>query len=609
MTQSNVRTLRGRQFQRMFEFWWPADWPEIRIHMECIRRGGQWKTRSGKTAGLGLHEHFKQLICGLWPEIKWNKWIDLILQAYLNHSYIAVMGCSASGKTFSSAAIVLADWLCFPNKTTVLCSTTDVRSLDLRIWGNIRQLFISAKKQYNWLPGKLNDSKRRIVYQADDDQDRPEQFKNGIVGVPCKQGDKWVGLGAYVGIHNTRVRVIADEANLMPRAYLDADSNLSKCQDYKLIALGNPTGIDNAHGILCEPVDGWDSAPDKEPVTKTWPTRYGYPRGICVHLPGPDTPNKDTPPGEQPPFPFLITPAQIENDKRKYHPDDVLFLAMDLGVMPRGSLGKRIITRDICERGRAFDQPNWVNPDKVIRYAGLDAAYGGVGGTRCVIARIAIGEDSSSQNQSPVVAIEDVQIIPMRPAQTAGTPEDQIVQWCKQYCTTHGITPDRFFFDAGMRSTLVAAFARGWSPAVQPIDCSGKPSDMPVSASIPIPASEYYSKRITEMWYTVRLLIQSGQLRGLTQEILNEFNAREFKVVAGNKIELESKEDMIKRTGFSPDLADAVAIAIYGARMTGLIIGGWIGRTTDQVNTAFSAIHEQIWLAHELDYFTEPVSV
>jgi hypothetical protein len=58
----------------------------------------------------------------------------------------------------------------------------------------------------------------------------------------------------------------------------------------------------------------------------------------------------------------------------------------------------------------------------------------------------------------------------------------------------------------------------------------------------------------------------------MTEEAATEFSQREWKMVSGNRIEIESKEDMKLKTGRSPDLADAVAVGLYGARKKGFVI-------------------------------------
>ncbi len=85
-------------------------------------------------------------------------------------------------------------------------------------------------------------------------------------------------------------------------------------------------------------------------------------------------------------------------------------------------------------------------------------------------------------------------------------------------------------------------------------------------------SNEYYSKRISEMWYSVREAVESKQIRDLPKEVMEEGCQRMFSIVKGNKVEVEPKEDMNERMGKSPDLFDAFAIAIEGARQRGFAI-------------------------------------
>jgi len=93
-----------------------------------------------------------------------------------------------------------------------------------------------------------------------------------------------------------------------------------------------------------------------------------------------------------------------------------------------------------------------------------------------------------------------------------------------------------------------------------------------VSSEIQVPCRDYYSKFVTELWFSVRYAVEAGQFRGMTEECVTEFCQREWKMVSGNRIEIEAKEEMKIKTGRSPDLADAVAIGMHGARKRGFLI-------------------------------------
>lgn len=400
-----------------------------------------------------------------------------------------------------------------------------------------------------------------------------------------------VSHNSYVGIHNKRVVMLADELSMMPRAFMDSTSNLSKCPYFKLAGLGNPNETTNAHGFLCEPaahIGGWDGGIDQMPKTKTWPTRF--PDGICIQLPGSDSPNMDVPKGVPAPYPFLITREQMEQDGQIWGTNDWHYTMMIEGKMPRGQGSRRVITRQMCEKFGALNDPNWLNGNRT-RIAALDAAYRGVGGDRCVFLVLEFGDEtptdrnelgelvSSIINQSDpankrhqILALVDVLIIPVVADKDSDLPEDQIVTFVMAQCSARGISPENFFFDSGMRTSLVSAFGRLWSPNVNSIDCGGSPSERKVSADIDVLCKDYYSKRITEFWYSVRLIIEAAQFRGMTKDVMNEGCAREFKRVGANKIEVETKEEMKAKTGYSPDLFDALAIGCEGARQRGFVI-------------------------------------
>jgi hypothetical protein len=576
------------RFER-YGVYWKADTSPLLVEMDCIRMGGRWKKKSGGWAGLGLFEHFKRAQQLIWPDKVWHRWNELELKCYLEYRYIGEMGCAAAGKTDSAASNVLMDWLCFPDSTTVLVSSTTLPALELRVWGSIKKYFRKAKTMAPWLPGHLIEGKRVIILDPKTEAAEGRDFKNGLIAIACKRGQTFLGLGEYVGIHNKRVRLLGDELSLMPRAFIDSASNLAKCPDFKLLGLGNPNETTNAHGMLCEPsadLGGWEGGIDQGIGTKTWRTRF--PDGICIQLPGSDSPNMDAPEGVPPPYPFLITRKQMADDAKIWGINDWHYTMMNDGKMPRGQGTRRVITRQMCEKFGAMDVANWSGKPRT-KIAFLDAAYRAVGGDRCVFGVLEFGEEaaediaaamvtnlisqnSEKNNRSHILSLISTTVIPISAEKDADLPEDQIVKFVQQQCLDHNIPPKNFFFDSGMRTSLVTAFARLWSPLVESIDCGGSPSDRRVSSEIDMPCKDYYSKKITEFWYSVRLIIEAGQFRGMTEDVMVEGCAREFKRVAGNRIEIESKEEMKLKFGRSPDLFDALAIGVEGARQRGFTI-------------------------------------
>ena len=74
------------------------------------------------------------------------------------------------------------------------------------------------------------------------------------------------------------------------------------------------------------------------------------------------------------------------------------------------------------------------------------------------------------------------------------------------------------------------------------------------------------------MWFSVRYLIEAGQLRELPSDVMEEGCWRKYDDVVGGKIEVEPKSDMRLNRNRSPDLFDWLALAVEGARRRGLQI-------------------------------------
>lgn len=576
---------------RLYGLDWEPNTDPLRREFWMMRKGGKWKKKNGNYAGNGLLWHFKTAAKLVWPALEWHEWNELIVNEWIKHKYVGIMGPTNSGKTNTSAWMHLLWYYVFPTRSTIIiCSTTRER-LEDRIWGEMKKLHRQAKRLHPWLSGNLIESRQRIVYDHKTEAIDGRDFRNGIVGVPCRSGNKYVGLGDFIGIKNKHVFLCGDELQLLPASFIDSLSNLMKGPSRKCTGMGNPAETTDSLGRLCEPsmeLNGWDGGIDQTPKTKTWPTRWM--EGISIQLCGSDSPNNKTPPGQPPLFPFLISKLDMENDARIWGVNDWHYTMFNEGMMPRGQGHCRILTRSAAIKNHAMEPPVWANHNRT-KIGFLDAAYRGLGGDRCVFGELQYGEESQGPDQistsaiinqqnpdSPkrqILALIDQMVIPIQANQVAPTQqeaEEQIVKFCMKECENRGISPQNFFYDSGMRTTLATCFGRMWSPMVNAIDFGGTPSERKVSDNIDVLCKDYYSKFVTELWYSVRLIIDCGQFRGMTEDVLQEGCMREYKRVGENKIEVETKKEMKQKTGRSPDLFDALACGVEGARRLGFRI-------------------------------------
>lgn len=552
---------------------------ETRISQEMyfITKGGQWTRRDGGTAGLGNFEHYKKFMGLLWPDMDQHRWFLLMLEEYLNNILTCVIGPKDSSKTQSMAMIALADYYCFPYNTLGLVSSTDVRGLELRVYGAIKSLHTAAQARFPFLPGKLVDSKHALC--TDDlDEDGVRDMRRGIICIPCvgSQGQFVGGLQKYVGIKQERRRLYADETQFMKASFMDSLANLNS-RNFKGMFIGNPLGDGDPLDKLAEPKGGWSSIhePDK---TTVWNTRdIG---GRCINLIGTDSPNFDYPQDEAPRFPYLINKQAMERVEARWGTNSFQYYSQCKGIRMTGMDAMRVLTRDLCLQFHAMEPLFWLNETRTKIYA-VDAAYGNIGGDRCIGGYIEFGRDVTGK---VMMRVDMPVTIPVKPVGLAGrTPEDQIAAYVREACEKEQIPPGNVFYDATGRGSLGTSFARLWSADVNPIEFGGSPSERPVTSEMMIKdhktgemrlmkANERFSKFVTELWWSVRYVIESGQLRGLPEDVMSEGCRRLWRLVKGNKIEIETKADMKERTGESPDLFDWLVTCVEGARRLGFEI-------------------------------------
>ena len=574
---------------------WKTD-DRFLIEKEMVRSGGYKQIGSG-VYGNGLHHHFREAMKSLLPHFQWHEWSELLVKSFIENDEIGVAGPASSGKTYTMAACAYTFIQCFPKKTTIIISTTTVQALQLRIWGALKEMHNKAKETRAWLPGTMLESKCSLVFE--DNPDEARDARDAIIGVACRVGGVWVGISNYVGIKNERIVMIADEAHLMERGFLNAAANLrkgSKKSPFKLIAMGNPKDTADALGAVCEPaVDagGWEGY-DGTATTKTWKTRAK--NGVAVQICGYDTPNGKLKP-DQPQYDGIITLEQIQNDADYYGKESVEFQMMNLGIFPQNSIEKRVVTATLCESHGAFDEVIWESKNNLSRCVGIDAAYSGVGGDRCVLTDLTWGTDTAG-NTVIAFTVPPV-IIPVNP-KLKEQPEDQIARFIKDYCEAAGIPASYCGLDSTGKGTLVGALGRLWSTEVIPIEFGGKPTERIVQSKDNKRACDAYGKFVTELWFAARSCVVGKQIRMMPRDVAREGSTRAWDYAKGMKQDVEPKEETKVRLGRSPDLFDSFVVALEVARRNGFEIAqvaptgvrskskasNWLMRKRDRLNAA-----------------------
>lgn len=581
---------------------WGPEADDLSIEFELIRNRGYVEV-NGVRHGLGPYHHYREAISTIWPEDDHHRWSDLMLRRKVENDILVMMGSADSNKTYSTARYLLVDYWAHSANTLWMVSTTDSRGADLRIWGKIKELFNRGRQRFPWLTGKILESKYCITTEEiSRDQSEGRLLTKGIIMIPCKSGEKWVGLGAYAGIKptkNGRLGHAGDEVSVMHTSFLQAYANWYGKPNFQGIMDGNPFDLDDPLCTAAEPEDGWAHWEDTK-KTQEWRSKfYG---AWVIAFDGRDSPNMDVPEGAKTPFPYLIGRRKIEAVKKTEGEDSALFWSQCVGKPRPGAEARRVITRLLCEEGKAFEPVVWEGSD-VTDVLGLDAAYGGVGGDRCVLTHLRFGRDVEGRN---VISCKPPIYVPIS-QRGFEDPETQIAKFCKVYADTFAIKPDHFYFDA--RATLAMRLAQIYGTSVNAVDFGGPATKRPVSQDEFIydgdnqtrrlkRCDEHYSKFVTELWFSVRYLILAKQLRELPRDVAEEGWKRQWRYTKGSpmRIEVETKDEMKVRTTRSPDLFDSLVTAVEGCRRLGFLIERLKEEQTSEEDA-------QEWLEKELHRF------
>lgn len=572
-----------------YHAFWPEDATDLEIEMACIKQGGFWEI-DGRKCGAGLPHHYEAMRHILWPWLDDHRWNALCRDTILANKVTVLMGSGGSGKTHTPSWLFLCFYFCHPNNTAILVSSTDLRGLELRVWGEIKKLYQFATENYPNLAGHLIESKHAI--STDNiDEEKARDLRKGIIGVPCIQNGKFVGLAKYVGIHQHNLLGIFDEAQFMNSSFLSAFPNFNNNPNFWAVILGNPNDISDCLGRAAEPVDGWSNHMQPE-KTATWKTRFMD--GTCVNLVGTDSPNFDFDQAKPTRYPYLPNARRMDETKRTWGEDSYEYHTQCVGTMRVGLMQNRVLTRDLCRQFRAQEDVIWKGTT-LTRICALDAAWGG---DRCVCGYIEFGEDIEGRI---ILSATQPMIVPIRVA-TNKSPEDQIAEFVKAFCESNNIPPENFFHDSTGRGSLGTALARVWSAMTNPVEFGGAATDRPISLDHFIydavlrlkrlkTCKEHYANFVTELWYTIRFAVEASQIRNLPDEVMEELCMRKWDRVLGTgRIQVEKKSGtpekpgMKERTGRSPDMGDWLAIAVEGARRRGFNIAKLANGEADGAN-------------------------
>lgn len=158
--------------------------------------------------------------CYLWPQQ------TQIVAAVQEHSRVSVRACQASGKSYASAALVLAFMLAYKNAVVISTAPT-ARQVTGILWNHIAEIHRTSR-----LP--LGGDMLQTQYKLG-----PDRFALGFVSSTGGGGSEMAVR--FQGWHSSHVLAIVDEASGVERQVFDAIKGSLTSQDSHLLLIGNPT--------------------------------------------------------------------------------------------------------------------------------------------------------------------------------------------------------------------------------------------------------------------------------------------------------------------------------------------------------------------------------
>jgi phage terminase large subunit len=433
--------------------------------------------------------------------LKHNLWWmqEQILRSAARYPRTAVKACHASSKTFTAAELVL--WWIARFKDGIAITTASS--------------FNQVKRQL-WVEMKRAAGTSLLVYPRFHQTELRISASNYAIGLSTNAGIR------FQGFHG-RILVVIDEATGIDPEIWEAIESSRAGGDVHLLALGNPIELGgHFYDIFHSKRTGWQtftmSAFDS-------PNFKGLAGSDPVDLEGllalPDAQLDDNV------RPYLITRRWVKEKYFEWGPDDPRWNPRVLGQFPKSS-SKQVISLEDVEACVDIELRDWKKKPldfggDIARFGDDQTVYVGVKGGRLVFLE-------THAKQSTM--------------ETAG----QIVNLFREI----GIIGSFALDDGGLGGGVTDRLTEQ-NYEILPINFG----------STAFRYDEYQDLR-TEIWWHMRRLFAERLISiPRNEELIMQLVGPTYEFRSNGKLKLESKEDMKKRGLRSPDIADALGLAVY----------------------------------------------
>jgi len=439
----------------------------------------------------------------------WSRQVEII-ESVRDNPLTAVRSCHGIGKSFAAGQVIL--WFLNAFTPSIVLSTAPTwRQVEKLVWKEVRASYARARRAGRPLGGNLLPASPELQIIRD-------QWY--AAGLSTNDPDR------FQGYHEEHILVIVDEAAGVPEDIFEAIEGVLTSEHSRLLLLGNPTSIG---GTFHKAFRG-----------------AGY---HTIHIGAFDTPNftafgitpEDFPGNSweekitgRLPNPKLITPEWAYDKFLKWGPDSPAYQARVLGNFPEAG-GDTLIPLAWVEAAQA----RWLDDEP-----GEPVEIG------CDVARF--GQDATVIATRRGRRVDPLLVHSQKDTmETAG-----LIMAAYRETGASTVKVDEIGIGAGVVDRL------------RELKCPAVGVNV---ASAPVEPERFTNLR-TELWWNLRELLNPNPRANPNpialppdDQLLADLTNVKYRITSKGQTQLESKEEIKKRLGRSPDRGDAVVLAFAPA--------------------------------------------
>jgi hypothetical protein len=589
-TYTGLPPYDERLIRKKYGCAWHNDWDRQKksnfkedwyIELECCRYardapGPRPENSKPQPGNKGFKFHFMKLVDIIFGDkdsfwyYEWNPNSERMLDAFLKHRKLGVLGHASSGKSFFLAVLSVTLFFIYSQEVKIIITSTTQKASEGKIWGEVSKAWQQIEKfmSPSAAPGRNIKSENLIRFEY-----------NGMfdttAGIQLIASEAGADADSAVKVQGYKIKggflvVLADELDTLNDSLMNTfQSNLSANKRARFIGPFNPTSRSTVAGRFVEPEDGWHTL--NEENAYEWKTKVG---GFAIRFDGLLCPNVVE--GKELYGGLLTVEAIEEMEKQDGGRDSAGFWRnVRAWFSPIGLPDCVYDETEIIQYKATAHETQWDGRPTLI--GGFDTGYTH-GGDKCILTIAKVGQAQRQGRDGPIlIKVVDIihQIAIDQNMKVAQSKEEQVTRKLLEILKKPEFAEPKDSYPLTIGNIALDVTGGGnISPLIRrdigepfPVNFKSKPSDKVVSLTDKRKGTDRFITLRDQMWIVPRGLIRSEQLKGFTSEMIRQACACRFDLSdrASGKQSVEPKKELAKRLKHSPDEMDSAILCIHTA--------------------------------------------